>query len=720
MNLVIENSAFRLEINEKCIPVSLICKETGEECLVENNKTALFSLTEPRPYNNEIKLAHPNKRTTFQANRVRLEGDKLIVGFELVLFEAVVSFTVKDRYVSFTLEDFIVTPEAFPEYLKMSPPPVCEFRLIQLAVKNRKNFGKWLNVMWDEKAGVNVLANSPWPRIDHEERDGYTILYADALSDVRLKGTSATLIAAPGGKILDAVEDVEIDYDLPRGVQSRKNEHINQSAYWVTGINLSNVDEHIKYAKRGGFRLMLIYYTAIVNESGAYNYCGDYDFRDTYPEKEKSLREMLQKIKAAGITPGIHFLQTHIGTKSRYVTPKVDPRLNLTRHFTLARPLGKDDDTVYVFENPHGTVMHPSCRVLNFGGEAIHYESYTTEPPYAFTGCKRGHYDTDIITHPYGEIGGILDVSEFGAGSIYAGQNSDLQDEVGAKIANLYNQGFEFVYCDGSEGAPIPHEIYIPLAQYRVYKLLGNAPHFCEAAAKSHFSWHMLSGGNAFDIFPMREFKEKLAEHPLREAPQIAQDFTRLNFGWWSYNIDTLPDIYEYGTSHAAAFDCPVSIQFGISTSQKFDENPRSEDNFEVLRRWEDAREMKILTSEQKEMMKDKDREFILLIDENGKYELQEYFRLKLRDDIDSLVTAYVLDRADGAYVVVNHNTGTARLALDLDADATYTSCLGKNDAGVEKLDGKTVIEIAGRRYFKADCTRDELIKAFENAKIID
>jgi hypothetical protein len=230
----------------------------------------------------------------------------------------------------------------------------------------------------------------------------------------------------------------------------------------------------------------------------------------------------------------------------------------------------------------------------------------------------------------------------------------------------------------------------------------------------------MLSGGNAFDIFPMNVFKEKLAEHPLREAPQIAQDFTRLNFGWWSYNVDTLPDIYEYGTSHAAAFDCPVSIQFGISTSAKFDENVRSEDNFEVLRRWEDAREMKILTSEQKEMMKDKDREFIMLIDENGKYELQEYFRLKLRDDIDSLVTAYVFDRADGAYVVVSHNTGTARLELPLDANATYTACLGKNDAVVEKSDGKTVIEIAGRRYFKADCTRDELIKAFENAKIVD
>ena len=63
------------------------------------------------------------------------------------------------------------------------------------------------------------------------------------------------------------------------------------------------------------------------------------------------------------------------------MTPTVDPRINLTKHFTLAKPLGKEETTVYVLQNPEDTVMHPKCRYLNFGGELIHYESYTTEPP---------------------------------------------------------------------------------------------------------------------------------------------------------------------------------------------------------------------------------------------------------------------------------------------------------------------------------------------------
>ena len=46
-----------------------------------------------------------------------------------------------------------------------------------------------------------------------------------------------------------------------------------------------------------------------------------------------------------------------------------------------------------------------------------------------------------------GEIGGILDISEFGTPlSCYFDQDSDLQDELGAKLARLYNCGFEYAY----------------------------------------------------------------------------------------------------------------------------------------------------------------------------------------------------------------------------------------------------------------------------------
>ena len=399
--------------------------------------------------------------------------------------------------------------------------------------------------MWDDKAAVNVLATTPFTRIDSQKRKDCRVMYADTMRDVKLLNGSAALIATQPEYLLDCIDTLEKDYDLPRGVESRRNKSmINASIYWVFDLNPSNVEEHIAYAKKGGFRMMLLYYSCMLTRGFSYRFCGDYEYKDTYPNGAEDLKMVLEKIRAAGISPGFHVLQTHIGIDSHYVTPKVDRRLNHVRQFTLSRPVSADDDVIYVDQNPEGSVMNETGRVLRFGKEAIHYEGYSSEYPYCFTGCKRGHYNTLPAEHEEGTGGGILDVSEFGRGvSIYADQRTTLPDEIAEDLAAVYNLGFEFIYYDGSEGVNPPFEIYVPYSQYRVYKKLKKAPLFCEGAAKAHFSWHMLSGGNAFDTFPMKVFKKKIAEYPLEEAGRMTNDFTRVNFGWWRGDEMTMPDI---------------------------------------------------------------------------------------------------------------------------------------------------------------------------------
>lgn len=56
-DIVIENGYIRLVIDENCRAKSLICKETDEELLDTTVPVPLFSVTENRPFNNEIKLA---------------------------------------------------------------------------------------------------------------------------------------------------------------------------------------------------------------------------------------------------------------------------------------------------------------------------------------------------------------------------------------------------------------------------------------------------------------------------------------------------------------------------------------------------------------------------------------------------------------------------------------------------------------------------------------
>jgi len=102
-NIILENDLFRLEIGQDSRPLSLLVKATGEETLMQGEEISLFSVTQERPFNNEVKLAHPNKRTTFQSNRVRLDGDKLIVGFEITPFEAVIAVRVEPKRVRFVV-----------------------------------------------------------------------------------------------------------------------------------------------------------------------------------------------------------------------------------------------------------------------------------------------------------------------------------------------------------------------------------------------------------------------------------------------------------------------------------------------------------------------------------------------------------------------------------------------------------------------------------------
>ena len=718
-NIILENKVFRLIVGEDAIVRSLIVRETNVECLRQGEDIALFSVTQERPFNNEVKLAHPNRRTVCQANRIRREGNRLIVNFEIVPVEAVIDVKEADDYIAFTLVGFNVRPEHY-DGLKMNKPPVSELRLLQLPITDRAHFGEWLNVSWDEQAAVNVLAASPFAIVEAERRKGYRVMTADVRRDLKLKNCTAALIAVPAARLMDAIDRFEHDYNLPLGVESRRGAKINASAYHSGNITPLNVDEHIKYAKMGGFRMMLIYYTSIFREEGCYAFNGNYDYRDEYPNGAADLKAMLDCIKANGITPGIHFLQTHIGLKSRYVTPVADHRLHLTRHFTLARSLGMDDEIVYVAEDPDGAAMDPACRILKFGGELIAYEGYSDEYPYHFYGCKRGHRDTVVTAHPLGEIGGTLDVSEFGGGSCYLDQNSSLQDEIADKLAGAYNCGFEFIYFDGSEGTNAPFEVHVPGAQYRVYKKLGHAPLYTEGAAKAHFSWHFLSGGNAFDVFPPPLFKAMIDRFPAEEAPRMREDFTRLNFGWWGYwapgdsprtEPGTQPDMLEYGTSHAAAWDCPATIMTNL---EKYRAHPRTRDNLEVIRRWEDVREAHWLTEEQKKALRVQGNEYILLINEEKQFELVRYHQIT---GGEPGIRAFVFERQGARWVVYWHTFGEGTLTLNID-DPTLTvqNELYEAPIDIERGAGFVRLPAGNRRYIRTALPMEKIAGAFHEA----
>ena len=717
-DIILENARFRLAVGEDCIVRSLVLRENGEECLEAGEEMALFSVTQERPFNNEVKLAHPNRRITCQGNRLRREGDTLLVSFETVPVKAVVAVREEQSYISLRLMGFRVDAEDYAG-LAMDVPPVAELRLCQLPARRRERFGEWLNVVWDDRAALCVLAVSPHARIDQERRARCRVLSADAVRGIRLEGCEAAIIACPPEHFLPAVQSLERDFGLPDGVASRKGELINASVYWTSDLCAENVEEHIARAQEGGFRLMLVYYTAIFREERGYWLCGDYDYNDRYPNGRADVEKVLARLRQAGITPGLHFLQTHIGLGSRYVTPRADHRLGKKLRFTLARPLEDGARELFVEEDPSFSPMHGKCRCLQFGGELIAYEGFVNEWPYRFTGIRRGAFATQPEAHAAGQVGGVLDISEFGATSCYIDQNTSLQDEIAEKIADVYNAGFRFCYMDGSEGTNAPHGYHVPNAQWRVYRRFDTPPIFTEGAAKAHFSWHFQAGGNAFDIFPPPVFKEMIARYPAAEAPRIQQDFTRLDFGWWGFwapgpgESGTQADQYEYGASRAAAWDCPATIQANL---ERFRAHPRLGDILAVMRRWEAVRAAGWLTQAQKEELRRLDREHTLLIDENGAFVLVPYERIAAPQGI----SAFLFERQGMRWAVYWHHSGSARLRLPVRAaELSLTDETGTRLFPAAEEDGRCVLPADDKRYLRTRLSREALTAAFANAELI-
>ncbi len=703
-NIIIQGDFFRFVVGKDGRAKSLKINN-GDELLADC-ETSLFSLTQERFFNNELKLMHPSKETTVESDGIRLGDGCLIVSFFPIPYEAVIKVEDKGSYLLFTLDSFIIPDSAY-QGLSMAKPPAVKLRFLQLKLREMKYFGKWLNVCYDDDTAVAITGTKPHIFIGNEKEKDGRILYAEAVKGISFKGSSAALFISEKSSFLEKMKAFEEDFLLPNGVVSRRNDKINASVYWVHDATPENLDKHIEYAVRGGFSMMLMYYTCFFKEEGGYSLCGNYELRDEYKNGFDDIKNMLIKLESHSITPGLHFLHSHIGLRSKYFTPEADYRIMHRQMLSLSRDIDENATELYVDNYPLETELPENCRILRFGTELMHYESCTDTPPYCYKGLVRGYNGTKAQRHPRGTYGGVVFVSEYGGTSGYCDQNSSLQDELAEKIAEVYNLGFKFVYMDGSEGVNAPYEYQIPLAQYRVYSKFNEEPLFCEAAAKAHFSWHMLSGGNAFDVFGTDVFKAMIDKFPLSEAPVMQMDFTRINFGWWAFFTDSRPDVFEYGISHSAGYNCPVTIQSNLDNMKN---NARINDNLEVFRRWEYVRKHNLLTEEQKKMIREAGREFIIL----KNYELQEYFCV---ETLVKDITVYRFRRNGRNYAVLCHNYGQADVFVPTE-DCILRDEFDGNIIKTAKTDGGMFITVADRCYLETDLTENEFINILENIRL--
>jgi hypothetical protein len=719
-SIVLENAEMRLEISSRGTARSLIHKESGQECLARDVNVPMFTLTQDRPYDNELQLAYPAEVTEFSAVAVNREGDDLLIEFDRVGYSALVTIKVTDAYIAFRLEK--LTYHGYTSLRSKRKTQVDETLFVQLPVRTRKNLGEWLNVMWDDEVAVNLLATDPYARIRAKEQQGYHLFQAGTDNDVQLEGVGAALITTTTAHLLDRIARVEEDYGLPRGVESRRSREYGYSYYEASSINPQDAAQHIAYAKQSGLRAMDVYYLSFASSAG------HFPWRPEYPRGMDDLKTLVAQIKQAGILPGIHIHYNKAHKQDAYVTPQPDPRLNLAESFSLSKSINAADAIIPVEENPRLCTLDDERRILKIQNELVTYERYTTTLPYQFEDCKRGALGTHASPHEISSRVALLDVDTWPV-FVRLTQNTTIQDEVAERLKNIYEQaGFQFVYYDGAEDVPPPYWHTVSRAQWIVSQKLAPQPLFAEGACKSHFSWHILTRGNAFDVFKPEVIKEATRAYPAVEIARAEKDFTRINFGWIGYwapgkeTMGTQPDMLEYVTSRAAAWDCPIAIQ---SDLQAMDAHPRTADNLEVIRRWEEVRAQKWLTQEQKTSLRNLEQEHILLVDERGQGERGRFVlvacsQIEKVAGADSPGRAFLFEYQGDTWVAYWHTSGEATLQIALPAKRmTLMKDLGK-PLPLKAEGRQTKLPLGERRFVQLHgVTPQEAAAAFQNTTIL-
>jgi len=715
-NIVLENSEMRLEITPAGVARSLLHKASGQECLAQDADVPMFSLTQYRPYDNELQLAYPAEVTHFSGTQVTRQGDRLIVEFALVGYEMSVELRITDAYIAFRLDK--LNYRGFTSLRVKRKTEIDETLFVQLPVKDRTNRGDWLNVMWDDDVAVNLLATDPCARIQANPRQGYHLFQAGTVDEVQLEGVGAALIATATPHLMDRIARVEEDFGLPQGVKSRRSREYSYSYYEASSMTPEDAGRHIQYAKQCGFRAMDVYYVAFASSAG------HFPWRPEYPRGMRDLQKVVSQIKNAGILPGIHIHYNKAHKQDAYVSPTPDPRLNLSGSFTLSENIDAAATSIPVEENPRRCTLDDQRRILKIQNELITYERYTTTPPYRFENCQRGALGTQAAAYEISTRVGLLDVDTWPVFVRFT-QNTSIQDEVAERLKAIYEQaGFQFVYYDGAEDVPPPYWYTVSRAQCIVGQRLQPQPLFAEGACKSHFSWHILTRGNAFDVFKPEVMKAATRAYPAAEVARAANDFTAINFGWIGYwapdkdTIGTQPDMLEYVTSRAAAWDCPIALNGDL---QAMDAHPRTSDNLEVIRRWEEVRASKWLTPEQKASLRNLEQEHTLLMDDQGKFMLVPCVQVDNVAGSAAPGRAFLFEFRSSVWAAYWHTSGEGFLHMSLPAkQVTLMRDMGKPPLAIHRAGSQLKLPLGEKRYLRfGNLTRQEVVAAFQSSTLL-
>ena len=391
-----------------------------------------------------------------------------------------------------------------------------------------------------------------------------------------IQGAKAALLACPQAELRNVMKEavtaaVDAGDEIPRtniGGPWALDGEVNRGSYIFDFgyITEETVDQWIAFAKEVGI-------TQIDFHTGESLRFGDcLPNPKLFPNGRASVKAVLDKLHAAGMSAGLHTYSFFLAKNTPYVTPVPDPRLGKMATFTLAEALAVDASAVPTMESTAdvstitGFFVHNSV-TLQIDDELITFGSASKEAPFTFTGCTRGALGTKAAAHAAGAK--VYQLKEC-FGLFTPDADSTLLAEIAANQAETYNEcGFDMMYLDALDGEGIlggAENAWHYGSKY-VFEIANRLkkPALFEMSTFHHHLWFVRGRMGAWD-HPSRWHKRFVDLHSAANN-EGAGMFLPMNLGWWAVETGgdiqtepTFPDDIEYLMGKCLANDNSISL----------------------------------------------------------------------------------------------------------------------------------------------------------------
>lgn len=444
-----------------------------------------------------------------------------------------------------------------------------------------------------------------------------------------LGGAKVALVGMPMTEMLPALKEVlRVGSEMPickvAGPWAQETPFSHGSYLFNFGaMTETNVADWISMVRSLGL-------TQIDNHGGsAFFRFGDLELnRQKWPDGWGTFERINARLHAAGIGSIFHTYAFFIDKGSRYVTPVPDRRLDAFRTFTLAESLTPETNEIQVVEPTKGmsTVtgfFEQNSVVLHIGDELVTFSGASQEPPWRFTGVKRGAFGTRATDHATGDKARHLKEC---FGLFVPNPESDLFEEIAANHAAIVNRcDFDGMYLDAIDGSSILRGAdeawywaskFVIEVQKRLQKPTG-----MEMSAMWHQFWQYRTRWQAWD-FPQRGYKRFIDIHAASNNGGLLLPH---HLGWWNFVAfnppqvePTYPEVIEYLGAKLIGWDAGISLT-GAIDREALQKVPLFGREVNILRTCEQLRHAGAFDEKTRALLREPGQEFSLVTDATGK-----------------------------------------------------------------------------------------------------